>query len=474
MRRSTPTSDFPALVLAIVLALGLFTSCSRTADGLAAGYPNRTIVVICPWAAGGGTDRVARFLADQLQREVGKPVVVQNQTGGSGATGHAAGARARPDGYTITMGTFELSTMRGMGISDLTYRDFQPLVQVNADPAAIIVHSDAPWRSLRELLDDVRQRPGQVKMSGTAAGGAWDLARAGMLLADELPVESVNWIPSQGAAPSLVELLGGHIDAVCCSVPEAQSQLEAGQLRVLCVMSAQRLSEYPSVPTALEQGVDWEAVGWRGLFLPLRTPPEVVAVLREKLERVVHAPAYEEFMASNGFGITIRGGTEFEDFLAQQEERWTDVIEAAGYSAADDGRPRVVTSSDPGPRFFPLLLAVGLIVGSAFVGTATSWRRMRLALPADVRERGVPWTQFWRERGKLDVVLLVLALPLYLLAVPWLGFFPATFVLATAMMVRLGVKWWIAAGVAAGMLLVVYGLFVVQFRVILPSSPWWP
>lgn len=448
----------PRLLACAAAWLVVALACPPALANRAAGYPDRTIVVICPWAAGGGTDRVARFLADQLQRELGQPVVVQNMTGASGASGHEGGARARPDGYTLTMGTFELSTMRPMGISRLTYRDFEPLMQVNADAAAILVRADAPWQSLGELLDAARARPGQLKMSGTAKGGAWDLARSGLLLAAGLPVEAVNWAPSQGAAPSLVELLGGHIDAVCCSIPEAQSQLEAGQLRVLCVMSAERLSEFPDVPTAREQGVDWEAVGWRGLFLPDRTPPEISAVLTGALGRIVHSEDYRQFMAASGFGITIRSGDEFETFLDEEERRWQEVIAAAGYTPA----------GDPGPWFVPRLLAAGLLAGTVCVATASAWRRIRLELPENVAVRSGSWTRFWRERGKLDVVVLLAALPLYLVATPRVGFFPATFVLATAMMMRLGVRWWIALAVSGGMLLVVYLLFVGQFRVVLP------
>lgn len=453
------------------LPLLLAAALAGCQDG-AGEYPTRTVVIICPWAAGGGTDRVARFLADQLQRELGQPVVVQNQTGGSGASGHAAGARARPDGYTITMGTFELSTMRAMGISDLTYRDFQPLAQMNADPAAIFVRAEAPWQSLGEFLDDVRARPGKLKMSGTAAGGAWDLARAGLLLAAELPVESLVWAPSQGSAPSLVELLGGHIDAVCCSLPEAQSQLEAGQLRVLCVMANQRVLDYPAVPTAKEAGVDWEAVGWRGLLLPQRTPEDVRQRLDKCLSRVLESDAYKEFMAANRFGIVIRHGDEFAAFLEEQEQRWSGVIDAAGYAAR--GEPaRVVTSSDPGPWFFPAALAIGLAVGTCLVGVATTWRKIRLQRPAEVPTVTGSWLRFAQERGKLDVVLLLAGLVVYLLAMPWLGFFPGTLVLSTLVMVRLGVRWWQAVLLSAVLLAAVYLLFVWQFRVVLPQSPWW-
>ena len=295
-------------------------------------YPTKTVTLICPWAAGGGTDRLSRFMADRLQEAMGQPVVVVNRTGGSGAVGHTAGATARPDGYTLTMGTFELSTMHWMGISEITHDHFEPLYQLNADAAAILVQAGAPWRSVEELVAHVRANPGQLKMSGTATGGAWDLARAGFLLAAGLPVDSVLWVPTQGSAPSIVELLGGHIDAVCCSVPEAAPQIEAGQLRVLAVMAPRRLPDFPDIPTVQEAGIDWQAVGWRGLLLPKGTPAEIVSVLTDHCEQIVQSEAYREFMKKNGFAIEVRPPDEFEAFLKEQDAQWEKVIAAAGYT----------------------------------------------------------------------------------------------------------------------------------------------
>jgi len=301
-------------------------------DAAVAEYPAKTISIICPWAAGGGTDRLARFMADQLQSRLGEPVVVVNRTGGSGAVGHSAGATARADGYTVTMATFELSTMHWMGISELTHEDFEPVIQLNADAAAILVRDDAPWSSLDDLLDHVKQNPGQLKMSGTSTGGAWDLARAGFQVAAGLPVESVLWVPTKGSAPSLVELLGGHIDAVCCSVPEAASQIEAGQLRVLAVMSPERLAEVPDVPTVKEAGIEWEAVGWRGLAVPKNTPLGIVEILQNHSRRIVESDAFKDFMEKNGFAVEVRGPKEFREFLATQDAQWQSVIKAAGYA----------------------------------------------------------------------------------------------------------------------------------------------
>jgi tripartite-type tricarboxylate transporter receptor subunit TctC len=271
-------------------------------------------------------------MADQLQREFGQPVVVVNKTGGSGAVGHSAGALAKADGYTLTMVTFELSTMHWMGISALTWQNFQPVVQLNGDAAAILVRADAPWATLGELLEHARKNPGKIKMSGTATGGAWDLARAGLWLAAKVPVESVVWVPTQGSAPSLVELLGSHIDAVCCSVPEAAAQLEARQVKVLAVMAPERLQEFPALVTAREQGVAWEAVGWRGLAFPKGTPPEIVERLSAACRKITDSEQFKQFMAKNGFARAVQGPAEFAAFLQQQDAQWKGVIEAAGYA----------------------------------------------------------------------------------------------------------------------------------------------
>lgn len=295
-------------------------------------FPNRTIVLICPWASGGGTDRLARFVASQMEEKLGVPVVVQNKTGGAGAIGHAAGASAKPDGHSILMGTFELSTMHWMGISPLTFEDYRPLIQLNADAAAILVRKDSEWIDLKSFLDHIKVNLGKVQMSGTATGGAWDLARSGMLLAADLPVNSILWIPTHGSAPSLVQLIGGHIDAVCCSVPEA-AQVDAGNLRTLAVMSPERLAAYPEIPTLIELGIDWKAVGWRGLLLPKKTPEAIVKSLENVIGEIVDSDAYRDFMKKNGFEISIRSSNEFAEFLKQEDARWGSVIEAAGMSS---------------------------------------------------------------------------------------------------------------------------------------------
>jgi len=316
----------------------LLTGCDKPADsatplaGASSVYPQKTVSVICPWAAGGGTDRLSRFMASQLEKELGQPFVVVNKTGGAGAVGHSAGALAQPDGYTITMATFELSTMHWMGISDLTWESFDPVIQLNADPAALLVRADAPWESLSDLINHIKANPGKLIMSGTATGGAWDLARAGFMVAAQLPVDAVRWSPTKGSAPSIVELLGGHIDAVCCSLPEAATQIEAGQLKALAVMAPERVEDYPTVPTVMESGVAWSAVGWRGLMMPKNTPAPIISTISEACQKITSSDDYKSFMKKNGFAIELRKSADFSDFLKAQDAQWQSVIIAAGYA----------------------------------------------------------------------------------------------------------------------------------------------
>lgn len=310
--------------IAVLLGIGLLAGCAPSSG--------RAVTIICPWAVGGGTDRVSRIMADGLHKEYARPFVVVNKTGGSGAIGHRAGAQARPDGTTLTMITFELSTMHHMGISPLTYADFRPVIQINSDAAAIVVRRDAAWNSISDLLEHIKAHPSEIRMSGTATGGAWDLARAGMLDAAGLPVSSVVWVPNKGAAPSVVELLGGHLDVVCCSVPEVLTQVESGELRVLAVMAEERPHNLPDVPTLKESGVDWVAVGWRGLAVPKDTPDAIVDELAAKCQTVLESPAVQEQMGKFGFGVEIRVKQDFAEFLRIQDEVWKPVVAAAGYA----------------------------------------------------------------------------------------------------------------------------------------------
>jgi putative tricarboxylic transport membrane protein len=254
-----------------------------------------------------------------------------NRTGGSGVVGHQAIASAPADGYTIGMATVEIGMMHWQGLTELTYADYTPLAQYNFDPAGLQVRTDAPYQTAQDVLDAIRENPGQYKASGTGQGGIWHLALAGMLGAAEIEPDAVQWVPSQGAAPAMQDLVAGGIDFVTCSVPEAQALLEAGRARSLAVMAEERNPTFPDVPTLKEAtGVDWTMGAWRGIAGPKGLDQEVVGTLVPVLETIYNSQEFKDFMAQRGFGVIWRGPEDFEAFMAENNETLGEVMQAVG------------------------------------------------------------------------------------------------------------------------------------------------
>ena len=203
-------------------------------------------------AAGGGTDAVARMIGTLLERELRQPVNVVNRVGGSGVVGHQAIAQARPDGYTIGMITVEINMMHWQGLTELTFRSYTPLALMNADPAGVNVKVDSPHQSVRAILDFARANPGRLKASGTGQGGIWHLAIAGLLRDQGIAPDAIAWVPSNGAAPGLQDMVAGGVDVCPCSIPEARALIDAGRVKALAIMAPERDASLRDVPTLKE------------------------------------------------------------------------------------------------------------------------------------------------------------------------------------------------------------------------------
>src|SRR5438874_8663625 len=200
-----------------VLTAALLALCGFVSSAFAA-YPERPITLIVPWGAGGGTDATARIIGSLLEKELGQPVNVVNRTGGSGVVGHAASAQAPADGYTIGLITVEISMMHWQGLTELSGASYTPIGLVNADPAGLQVRVDAPYKTVNDLVAAIKANPGKLKASGTGQGGIWHLAIAGMLQDLKVDPASVPWVPSNGAAPGLQDLVAGGVEIVPCSL----------------------------------------------------------------------------------------------------------------------------------------------------------------------------------------------------------------------------------------------------------------
>src|SRR5688572_1367222 len=204
LQLSTADGPMAGQPQAIIFALAVLISCAVGCRDNEQ-YPNRPLTLVCPWSVGGGTNLVSREIAGLLEAELQVPVNVINATGGSGVTGHTRGALAKPDGYTLTMITVELNMLHWRGLTNISYRDFDPLVLLNRDDAALFVRADSLVTSLAELQEAIRDRPRGLKASGTAQGGIWHVAVAGWLQAVGMKPDDCVWVSINGAGPSLQE-----------------------------------------------------------------------------------------------------------------------------------------------------------------------------------------------------------------------------------------------------------------------------
>ena len=296
-------------------------------------YPVRPVTFICPWGAGGGTDATARIMAALLEKDLGQPFNVVNRTGGSGVVGHQAIASATPDGYNIGMVTVEITMMHHAGLTQLSWKDYTPLALVNIDTSGVIVNAESPYKTMADLVAAIRANPGKLKASGTGQGGIWHLALAGMLRDLKIDATAVPWVPSNGAAPAMQDLVAGGVQIVTCSLPEGRALIDAGKARPLAVMSAERTALYPNVPTLKESiGSGWTVGAWRGIAGPKGMPADVSAKLSAAIKKVWDGREFKDFMGTRGFGLTWADARGYATFMEKGDSDMAAVMKALGLS----------------------------------------------------------------------------------------------------------------------------------------------
>ncbi len=222
--------------------------------------------------------------------------------------------------------------MHWQGLTKLTYKDYTPLALFNEDPAGLQVSATSSWANAKDALEAIRKsEKGQYKASGTGQGGIWQLALAGMEQAAGIAPDQVQWVPSQGAAPGLQDMVAGGVDMVPCSLPEAKSLIDAGKVKSLAVMSEKRNDVFPDVPTLKEAtGIDFTLGAWRGFAGPKNLPKDVTDVLVPALKKIYDGAEYKDFMAKRGFGIVYEAPPEFEAFMAKRDAFFGKTMKALG------------------------------------------------------------------------------------------------------------------------------------------------
>lgn len=293
-------------------------------------YPSRPITLIVPWSPGGSTDLTARALAPTLERILKVPVQVVNRTGGGGAVGHGAIAQARPDGYTIGIITLEVVLPPWVAQTKISADMFSPISLLVLNPVSVVVRKDAPWKTLQELVEDIKRNPGRYKASGTAKWGSYDFARLGFLRALGLKDEALPWVPTQGAAAALQELLAGGVQVAFVAIGEAASLVRSGEARYLAFMTDHRFPAFPEIPTLKELGINWTFASFLMAAAPKFTLPSVIDVLDKAFAQAVQEPDFVRFMQNANLVIQHLDRKRSLAFLQERAETMNRLVQEMG------------------------------------------------------------------------------------------------------------------------------------------------
>ncbi|MDR2390181.1 MAG: tripartite tricarboxylate transporter substrate binding protein [Planctomycetota bacterium] len=300
-------------------------------SALAGDYPARAVTVICPYNPGGATDRIGRYFAEALQKEIGVPFNVVNRTGGNGVTGHNALAIARPDGYTLGLITMDIATLKFMGLTELTPDDFALITQCSLSIPGFMVAKDSKYRTFQEVIDDIRAKPGQLRLVGTTVSGPYDLMRLTVMKKLGLKADDVKFVPTTGGAAAVVELMGGHADLAVVALGEAVPQLQSGEFRCLVHSGEGRLAAFPDVSILKEIGIDVSMVASVGIGAPKDTPRAILDFLQKKIDAIRATKEFADFLDVNGFAVGTNSGDAYAKSLAQVAIDGKEAMEYAGY-----------------------------------------------------------------------------------------------------------------------------------------------
>lgn len=318
-------SDFkrPTIVGLTVGALALTGCAGDEADD----FPNRTITMIVPYAAGGGTDLAARTVAEAASESLGQQITVENQPGGDSIPGMQQAAQADPDGYTIVMTATPLVAAQFTADADIRPSDFDQIATVNLDPPAITVAADAPWDTAEEYLEAAREDPGNMRIGVTPPSGAWNVAAE--VLQEQADVDLNTVVFSDGAAPAVTALLGGDIESVGVSPGEVYEYVRSDDLKILATGGSERLPALPDVPTFDEAGVseDFPEIGaFRIVNAPEGTPEEVIQVLEEAFVDAAESEEYIDFLEERAYGHLVMDASDSQAYLEEQEDLYQDIL----------------------------------------------------------------------------------------------------------------------------------------------------
>ena len=311
------------------LAIGA-AALSHLGAAKAAGYPERTVKIIVPFAPAGPTDIMARILAPHLGAAIGGNLIVENKAGAGGNIGIATAAHAEADGYTllITSSAYVVNPALYATIPYDPYKDFAPIAELATSPNVILVNPSLGISSIAELVARAKAKPDELNYASPGVGTTPHLS--GELLKIVAGIQMTH-VPYSGAGPAIQAILGGITQVACAALPPAHPYIVSGALKALAVTGAHRWFDLPEVPTMVELGYkDFVADTFQGFLAPAKTPPEIVALLSAKSLEVLKTPAIAEQLRNNGFEVIANGPDGMKKRIDDEIPKWRDVINKAG------------------------------------------------------------------------------------------------------------------------------------------------
>ena len=319
----------PALQLAVAAAL-----CVNGAAALAqAGdFPNRPIKIVVPFPPGGLADTVARPVAEAMARELGQPVVIENKGGAGGGIGMAHASKQPADGYTILMALSSYSVLpeadKVLGRAPMyTFESLRPIARFTADPTVLAVRADAPWKTVKDFVEDAKKRPGAINYGSSGNYGTMHVPME--ILAQNAGIKLTH-VPFTGAGPAVVALLGGQVDALSTGPATVLQHVKAGKIKVLGHWGTTPLESMPEVPALKDAGYDADYAQWSGLFVPAGTPEPIVQRLRAAAKAAADDPKVKQVILAAGSPILYLDTSDFDSYVKDDVRRMTDVVQKIG------------------------------------------------------------------------------------------------------------------------------------------------
>jgi tripartite-type tricarboxylate transporter receptor subunit TctC len=291
--------------------------------GASADYPTRPITIINPMPPGGGHDLVARGFAPVAEKLLGQPIVVTYKPGATGMVGGLAGAQASPDGYTLTVFSTNVTAAMESEIAvgrkpSFTRHDFTPIACFWFQPTLIVTYYDSPWKTLADLISDVKAKPGHYAF---CSGGLYGMSHLPAEIFARATGLKFRHVPYQGGGPCLSALVGKHVDLATQYPGPSLGLIKGNKLRALAVQSDKRLKVLPDIPTCKELGIDAEWHGWVGLLVPKKTPMPVVERLREVAKKVAEDSSFIATIEKAGDEVRYMTGDELAKYMERESEQ---------------------------------------------------------------------------------------------------------------------------------------------------------